>query len=199
MFGLTLAPITDADRETYSIGAEIEGVLVSAVEPGSEAAEKSVEAGHVIVQVSQQDVEAPEDVVARIDALKSEGRRTVMFLIADADRQDALRFAAFQRRPLAATGGFGIGPQHELLAPEALQEEEAGQVGMVDRGISLRPKRRLGAIGDAEPGPADHADIVRAIADGERLRRVEAEPGGEFQQRFLLGFARRGWARPGGR
>jgi len=94
MFGLTLAPITDADRETYSIGADIDGVLVSAVEPGSEAAEKSVEAGHVIVQVSQQDVEAPEDVVARIDALKSEGRRTVMFLIADAD--DKMRFVSLR-------------------------------------------------------------------------------------------------------
>jgi serine protease Do len=94
MFGLTLAPITDADRETYSIGADIDGVLVSAVEPGSEAAEKSVQAGHVIVQVSQQDVEAPEDVVARVDALKSEGRRTVMFLMADAD--DKMRFVSLR-------------------------------------------------------------------------------------------------------
>ena len=94
MFGLTLAPITDADRETYSIGADIDGVLVSAVEPGSEAAEKSVEVGHVIVQVSQQDVGAPEDVVARVDALKSEGRRTVMFLMADAD--DKMRFVSLR-------------------------------------------------------------------------------------------------------
>ena len=53
MFGLTLGPITDEARKTYSIDASVEGVLVTAVEPGSEAEEKSVKPGDVIVQVSQ--------------------------------------------------------------------------------------------------------------------------------------------------
>jgi serine protease Do len=94
MFGLTLAPITDADRRTYEIDAGVDGVLVSAVEPGSEAAEKSVQPGDVIVQVSQKDVAAPADVVTRIEQLKSEGRRTVMFLVSGI--QNKMRFVSLR-------------------------------------------------------------------------------------------------------
>jgi serine protease Do len=99
MFGLTLAPITDADRETYSIDPNVAGVLVSAVEPGSEAAEKSVQPGDVIEQVSQTDVAAPEEVAARIEELKTEGRRTVMFLVSGAENKKrfvSLRFEEAQ-------------------------------------------------------------------------------------------------------
>ena len=42
----------------------MEGVLVTAVEAGSEAEDKSVKAGEVIVQVSQTDVTEPEEVIA---------------------------------------------------------------------------------------------------------------------------------------
>jgi serine protease Do len=94
MFGLSLSAITDEARQTYSIAPEVEGVLVTAVEAGSEAEEKSVHPGDVIVQVSQQDVSEPEEVVARIEALKSEGRRTVMFLMSGAENK--LRFVSLR-------------------------------------------------------------------------------------------------------
>src|SRR5690606_26261877 len=35
LFGLTLAPLTEEARQTYTIGADVEGVLVAAVEAGS--------------------------------------------------------------------------------------------------------------------------------------------------------------------
>lgn len=94
MFGLTLGAITDEARQTYSIAPEIEGVLVTAVEAGSEAEQKSVQAGDVIVQVSQEDVTAPEEVTARIEELKSEGRRTVMFLVSGSENK--LRFVSLR-------------------------------------------------------------------------------------------------------
>jgi serine protease Do len=94
MFGLSLGSITDEARQTYSIAPEIEGVLVTAVEAGSEAEQKSVQAGDVIVQVSQEDVTAPEEVLARIEELKSEGRRTVMFLVSGTENK--LRFVSLR-------------------------------------------------------------------------------------------------------
>ncbi len=94
MFGLSLGAITDEARKTFSIDGSVEGVLVTGVEPGSEADDKSVKPGEVIVQVSQTDVAKPEEVVAKIESLKAEGRRTVMLLVSGADKK--LRFVSLR-------------------------------------------------------------------------------------------------------
>ena len=112
MFGLSLGAITDEARKEFSIDASVEGVLVTAVEPGSEAEEKSVKPGEVIVQVSQTDVTEPSQVVKRIDELKKEGRRTVMLLVSGADKK--LRFVSLrieERRSSSRTApSIGIPP-----------------------------------------------------------------------------------------
>jgi serine protease Do len=94
MFGLQLGPITDEARQTYAIDSSIEGVLVTGVDPGSEAEEKSVKPGDVIVQVSQKTVSEPDQVAARVQELKSEGRRTVMLLVAGAEKK--MRFVSLR-------------------------------------------------------------------------------------------------------
>jgi serine protease Do len=94
MFGLTLGPITDEARATYSIGGDVEGVLVTSVTPGSEAEEKAVKPGDVIIQVSQQEVTDVDEVTALIEELKEQGRRTVMFLLSGAE--DKLRFVSLR-------------------------------------------------------------------------------------------------------
>ena len=102
MFGLSLGEITDEARKSFSIGESVAGVLVTAVEPGSEAEEKSLKPGEVIVQVSQTDVTEPDQVIERINKLKSEGRRTVMLLVSGADNK--LRFVSlrFEEVPVPA-------------------------------------------------------------------------------------------------
>lgn len=94
MFGLSLGPITDGARKDFSIDGSIEGVLVTAVEPGSEAEHKSLKPGEVIVQVSQKDVSSADEVAARIEELKSEGRRTVMLLVSGENNK--LRFVSLR-------------------------------------------------------------------------------------------------------
>ncbi len=68
--------------------------MSTAVDPGSEAEAKSLKPGEVIVQVNQPDVSTPEDVVARIEELKSEGRRSVMLLVSGTDNK--LRFVSLR-------------------------------------------------------------------------------------------------------
>ncbi|MGH6924940.1 MAG: Do family serine endopeptidase [Propylenella sp.] len=95
VFGLKLDAITDELRRAFSIDAGVEGVLVAEVKDGSEAEVKGVRPGEVIVQVSQWEVKAPEDVVARIEELRAEGRRTVMLLLSSEGnklRHVSLRF-----------------------------------------------------------------------------------------------------------
>jgi serine protease Do len=90
MLGMMLAPMSDELREKYTIAEDVEGVVVTEVEAGSDAAEKRITAGDVIVEVAQEAVKAPEDIRARVQTLKEEGRRLALLLISNA--QGAVRF-----------------------------------------------------------------------------------------------------------
>jgi serine protease Do len=94
MFGLTLGPITDEARRAHDIDATVEGVLVTAVAPGSEAEEKALKAGDVILQVTQKAVTDAAALERRVEELKKEGRRTVMLLVSGA--QNKLRFVSLR-------------------------------------------------------------------------------------------------------
>jgi serine protease Do len=90
--GLILEALSEQSRKKYEIGDDLEGVLVTAVAPGSSAEEKRVVVGDVIVEVSQEAVTSPSEVVDRVEQLKSEGRRSALLLIAG--KGNELRFVA---------------------------------------------------------------------------------------------------------
>jgi len=92
LLGLSIAPLTDDMRSKYGISGAIEGVVITDVEPGSPAASKKVKAGDVILEVTQEEVRQPQDVVARLQAVKRSGRRRVLLLLSDT--QGELRFVA---------------------------------------------------------------------------------------------------------
>ncbi|MCB5201988.1 DegQ family serine endoprotease [Neorhizobium sp. T786] len=90
--GMTVAPLDEGQRKTFSIAESVEGVVITAVEANSAAAEKGLKPGDVIVEVAQDFVDSPTAVKERVDALKSEGRRNAHMMIADPT--GALRFVA---------------------------------------------------------------------------------------------------------
>lgn len=95
LYGMSLVALDDATREDFSIGEAVSGgVIISAVEEGSAAANKGIAAGQVIVEVAQEAVTAPEDVQAAIDTLKEEDRRNALLMIADA--KGDLRFVTIR-------------------------------------------------------------------------------------------------------
>ncbi|GEO86789.1 MULTISPECIES: Do family serine endopeptidase [Alphaproteobacteria] len=83
--GIEIGSLDDAARKTYSIAESVEGVVITAVKPGSPAAEKGLEPGQVIVEVAQEFVETPADVGETLTTLKSEGRRNAYMMISDAE------------------------------------------------------------------------------------------------------------------
>ncbi len=91
VMGFTVSVLDDAARKKYGIAADLTGVVVTQVDANSLAAEKGLKVGDVIAEVGQEAVETPEDVKARIDALKKEGRKNALFLIAS--KNGDLRFA----------------------------------------------------------------------------------------------------------
>ena len=84
--------MTDEVRRRYNIKDGVKGVVVTRVDPNSAAADKRIQAGDVIVEVGQEAVNAPADVSKRLDALKKDGKKSALLLVANA--QGEVRFVA---------------------------------------------------------------------------------------------------------
>ena len=79
--GLTLSTITPDLREKFSITEDVEGVVVTEVEPSGNAAEKGLQLGDVIIEVDQDPVFTPGEVAQRVTQSKNEGYRVVTLLV----------------------------------------------------------------------------------------------------------------------
>ncbi|MDS7597490.1 Do family serine endopeptidase [Agrobacterium tumefaciens] len=92
VLGMNLVMLSDELRTEKGIAESVEGVLVASVEAGSTAEQKGMKAGDVIVEVGQDFMEVPGDVLVRVNGLKSEGRKNAHMMVADA--QGNLRVVA---------------------------------------------------------------------------------------------------------
>jgi serine protease Do len=90
--GLEFSPQTEELRKRYSIKDGIKGVVVTKVDPNSNAADKRVLVGELVVEIGQEAVNSPEDVTRRLDALKKEGKKSALLLVSNA--QGEVRFVA---------------------------------------------------------------------------------------------------------
>src|SRR6202000_1476532 len=80
-------------------------------------------------------------------------------------------------------------PPDELFPPVALHIEQGGEIAVVDPDVSGSGDRGLGVIGNAKAGGFDHAEIVGAVNDHERVEIFEVERFTELDQRGELGGA----------
>ncbi|MGH7225886.1 MAG: Do family serine endopeptidase, partial [Gemmataceae bacterium] len=90
--GLDLATLNQKLRGRYKIKDSIKGVLITGIDDASEAAQKNLSAGDVIVQVAQEPVNSAADVSKRIDELKKDGKKSVLLLLSNGEGE--LRFVA---------------------------------------------------------------------------------------------------------
>jgi serine protease Do len=79
--GMTLGLLDAPARAKFKIGAGVQGVVVTAVDPGSAAAEKNVRPGDVVVEEGGQAVKTPDDVAKRVDADAKAGKKVALMLI----------------------------------------------------------------------------------------------------------------------
>ena len=79
--GMTLGMLDAPARAKFKIGAGVQGVVVTAVDPGSAAAEKNVRPGDVVVEEAGQAVKTPDDVAKRVDADAKAGKKVALMLI----------------------------------------------------------------------------------------------------------------------
>lgn len=90
--GLSLSAIDEDARSKYHIGTEVQGVLVSEVDPDSTSA-RNFRPGDVIVEVQNQSVHSPDDVARRVDTDSKNGRKVELMLV---NRGGDLTFVALR-------------------------------------------------------------------------------------------------------
>jgi serine protease Do len=90
--GLDLAGLSKELRARYKIKDSVKGVVVTNVDASSDAAEKRLGAGDVIVEVAQEAVTNAADVKKRIDQLKKDGKKSVLLQVSNGDGE--VRFVA---------------------------------------------------------------------------------------------------------
>ena len=90
--GLDLAALSKDLRTKYKIKESVKGVIVTGVDGNSDAAEKRLSAGDVIVEVAQEAVTNAADIKKRVDQLKKDGKKSVLLLVSNGEGE--LRFVA---------------------------------------------------------------------------------------------------------
>ncbi|POR57029.1 Do family serine endopeptidase [Bosea psychrotolerans] len=90
--GLEFSPQTEELKKRYAIKEGTKGVIITKVDPNSNAADKRISVGELIVEVGQEPVNSPEDVTKRLEALKKDGKKSALLLVSNA--QGEVRFVA---------------------------------------------------------------------------------------------------------
>ena len=92
---VTINNISPLLRETYNIPEDVNGVVVIAVKPGSDAALKGLTPGDVLVEVNQEEVKDTASVQKIVSSVKGEGKQSVLMLV-DNQGQGDVRFVALK-------------------------------------------------------------------------------------------------------
>jgi serine protease Do len=80
--GLALEPLTPATAQRLNIrDANVRGLVVGTVDPNSDAGQKGVQVGDVILSINQQPTVTPEAAASAVEAARRAGRNTVLLLV----------------------------------------------------------------------------------------------------------------------
>jgi serine protease Do len=79
--GLELAAVSEELRRRYRLKENLKGLVVTNVDPESNAAEQNVQAGVVLLELSGEPVTTAAEMRARVDALKKAGKKSALLLL----------------------------------------------------------------------------------------------------------------------
>lgn len=92
LMGLEVSELTPELRTKFKIKDDVKGVVILSVEANSPAADRGLAPGFVIVEVNQEATATPKDMETRVAALKKDGRRSALLMVANP--QGEVRFTA---------------------------------------------------------------------------------------------------------
>ena len=80
--GLSLAPLTPQARRARRLDDTVSGVVITKVDPDSNAADQGLEVGDVVLKVGNRNVATPADVQSGVAEAKRAGHKSVLLLVA---------------------------------------------------------------------------------------------------------------------
>ncbi|MEM9681656.1 MAG: DegQ family serine endoprotease [Pseudomonadota bacterium] len=90
--GLSLAPLNKELASRFELEEDVSGLIVVDVDADSNASEKGLQPGDIIVEINQEKVLTLEDVQEQVEKAESAGRRSVLLLVKFRQGEDPLRF-----------------------------------------------------------------------------------------------------------
>lgn len=92
--GLGLAVLTPSARRAFNLSDDTTGVVITKVDPNSDAAAKGLQPGDVVQRIGSREVHTPADVQSGVAEARKGGRKSVLLLVASA--QGGSRFVAVE-------------------------------------------------------------------------------------------------------
>ncbi len=89
-FGMEFSSLNDASRQKFSIKDSVtSGVVVAGVDSDSPAARKNIQPGEVVLEINQEPVSEPADIVKKMKALKDAGKKLALLLVANPQGEES--------------------------------------------------------------------------------------------------------------
>ena len=84
VLGLSLVPLTGDLKTRFGFDAKVDGVVVTEIDPSSQAASKNIRPGDIITEAQQTPVKEIKDIEAAVEKVKKAGGKSVLLLVEDA-------------------------------------------------------------------------------------------------------------------
>ena len=91
--GATVSSLSDATRKEFNVPDDVDGVVVTKIDPKGEAASKGISVGDVIVEISQNKVDSPKAAADAVEKAEKDGKSSVLLLV---NREGDVRFVALK-------------------------------------------------------------------------------------------------------
>ena len=91
--GVTVGSLSDLSRKEFNVPADINGVVVTKINPKGEGAQKGLLPGDVIVEIGQQAATTPKQASDLIERAAKDGKSSVLLLL---NREGDVRFVALK-------------------------------------------------------------------------------------------------------
>jgi serine protease Do len=75
---MTFGPLDEAAKRRYSIPADVRGAVVESVTATSDAGQKGLRRGDVVVRAGDRQIASPTDIPAAVEAAKRAGRPSIL-------------------------------------------------------------------------------------------------------------------------
>jgi len=90
--GLSLSPLNPELASRFDLEEDVTGLVVVSVDEDSNASEKGLSPGDIIVEINQEKVRTLKEVQEQVDKAEKAGRRSVLLLVKFRQGEDPLRF-----------------------------------------------------------------------------------------------------------